>query len=183
MPTTSNGSTNTNTSGESNVAFDYNLKKASDCISDDNMAEITRRLQGFVTSDETGDVVFSQDPPNDVNKIWIEISNTGAIIGTVKRYDTATGQWVDDHFVPGIEDEPLKLFIKVDTIASDDQIIQYNHSFGTGNYIYTVTMRSAQTVEARWFQESNDNENLEIHYLDMIGVEVELRVLEYDNEA
>lgn len=59
----SNGSTNTNTSGESNVGFDYSLKQNSDCISDANMSEITRRLQGFVTSDETGDVVFSQNAP------------------------------------------------------------------------------------------------------------------------
>lgn len=122
-------------------------------------------------------------PPNNTQKIWVETSNTGAIIGTVKRYDTATASWVDDHFHPGIEDEPLKLFIKVDTIGSDDQVIQYSHNLSTGNYIYTITPKTESVADARWYQESRDNDNLEIHYRDMIGVEVELRILEYDNKA
>lgn len=95
---TNNGSTNTNTSGQSSVAFDYVLKKGGDCLPDETMAEITRRTIGAVISGEFGDVIFSKDPPNDTKKLWVEESNTGANIGTIKRYESATGTWVDDHF-------------------------------------------------------------------------------------
>lgn len=180
--TTSNGSTNSNTSGESNVDFDFVQKGGSDCISDKNMAEFVRRLIGAVTSDETGSVVYSTSPPNSTTKLWVEVSNTGAVIGTVKRYDTATGAWVDDHFHPDDPDEIPKLFVKVDTISSDDQVIQYSHSMGTGKYIYTVTPKSEPTADSRWFQVSRGADDLEIHYKDMTGVEVEIRVLEYNNQ-
>lgn len=175
------GTTNTNTSGETNVAHDIKKKTGSDCLDDKTMEEIARRLVSFVESDEVGDVVFSPEPPNSKTKIWIETDATGSIIGTVKRFDSSTGQWVDDHFDPSVE--PLKLFIKVDTIGSDDQVIQYNHNFETGEYIYTIVYKGEPTVDARWFQASADNDDLEIHYLDLSGVEVEIRILEYDNET
>ena len=174
---TSNGSTNANTSGESNVAFDYVLKRGDDCISDKNMAEITRRTIGNVTSDETGDVVFSQKSPNDTRKIWIEISNTGAIIGTIKRYSTASGQWQDDHTeLP--DPAEIKKFTETRIMSSDDETLVYAHNFGTASYAYSIIYTSAPLDTARWHQASKDINTLELKVLGASGVSVEITIVE-----
>lgn len=178
---TANGSTSTNSSGESNVSFDYTTKGGSDCISDANMAEIVRRIQGFVTSDETGDVVFSVNAPNDTRKLWIEISSTGAIIGTIKRYDTSTGSWVDDHYVPGAAADPLQIDITATTPGAADQVVVYNHNFGTTDYFYTVAYTDDPTASGRWFETASDADNLTLRFLDLSGVSLVVKILEYDN--
>jgi hypothetical protein len=172
-----NGTSNTNTSGESNVALDYIKQAGSDCITDKNMAEIARRLVGFVSSDETGDVIFSVDPPNDTKKIWIEISNTGAIIGTIKRYDSATGQWVDDHTeLP--DPTEIKRFSETRTMGSDDETLVYNHNFGTTSYGYAIVYTSAPLDTARWYQVNKDINTLELKVLGASGVGVEITIIE-----
>lgn len=178
-----NGSNTTNTSGETNVQFDYTKKAASDCVSDKNMGEIARRLQGFLVSKTTGDVIFSQNPPNDKLKLWVEIDSTGAIVGTVKRYDSATGQWVDDHTVIPEPPGSLKLFIQEVDILSNDQTVLFTHLFDSEDYIYTVTNKTAPLAEARWYQDNFDPDFFTLHFLDMAGVTVEVRGIEYDNKT
>ncbi len=173
--------TTTNTSGESNVAFDYTVKGGSDCVSDKVMAEITRRIQGFIQSDELGEVVFSPDEPNSKLKIWIETDATGAIIGTIKRYDSSTGKWVDDHTV--LPSTQLKMFIKSDTISSNDQVITYSHNLATTNYFYTITYKTSPLTGARWFQQLSDANDLAIRYLDLSGVQVEVKIIEITNQV
>jgi len=174
---TNNGSTNTNTSGEGNVGFDFTLKNGSDCISDKNMSEIARRIQGFVQSDETGDVVFSKDPPNDTRKIWIETSNTGAIIGTIKRYNTATSVWVDDHTVlPDPAD--IKSFTETRVMGSDDEVLVYNHNFGTSSYGYAIFWTSSPLDTARWWEVSKTSNTLQLRVLGASGVSVKITIIE-----
>jgi len=179
----SNGSSTTNTSGDSNVGFDFTKKGGSDCISDSNMAEITRRIQGFITSSTAGDVVFSQNPPQNKLKLWVQLDETGDIIGgKIYSYDSDSGLWIDGHFIPD-SDKPLKLFIKEVAISADDQVVDFSHSFSTLNYIYTVVNKTEPLAEGRWYQESRDGDDLSLHFLQMIGVTVEVRILEYNNEV
>lgn len=175
---TSNGSTNTNTSGETNVEFDFSEKGVSDCISDKNMAEMVRRLKGFVTSDETGDVVFSQNPPNNQNKLWLEISNTGAHVGTVKRYKTSTGEWVDDHTeLPDIPEFIIpKNFEENFTMASDDETVVINHDLADSDYFYDVVYLDEPTIESRWFEVDRASNSLTIRVKSATGVEISVRI-------
>lgn len=172
-----NGSTNTNTSGQSSVAFDFVLKKDSDCIPDETMAEITRRTIGTVTSGEFGDVIFAKDPPNDTKKLWVEESNTGANIGTVKRYDSASGEWVDDHTVfPAIPEFPFPAFEEEDfTVASNDETIVFNHNFGDSEYYYDVVYTSEPTTSSRWWEVNRDENSLTIRIKDANGVGISIR--------
>jgi hypothetical protein len=160
-----NGSTNTNTSGDSNVGFDFTQKTGSDCISDKNMAEITRRLIGAVDSDGDSCCVFAPDPPNNTKKLWIETTDNGQIIGTIKRYDSESGQWVDDHLECGdCEEEggdalyPRFWSEEQETTELTDTELTYNHNFGTLSYTYNFYWLDVPKNDTRWW-ETEKNEN------------------------
>lgn len=168
-----NGTANNNTSGESNVQFDYSLKRESDCVSDANMAEIARRLQGFVASDQTGDVIFAPFPPNDTEKLWVETSSTGAIIGTIKRYDSATGNWVDDHFdeddLPEVTQRYPKTYSEVKQTTSDPgagELQTIDHNLSTDSYFYTITWLDFPEDDTRWWEISRTSDQLQIRIKD-----------------
>lgn len=183
-----NGTTNTNTSGEASVAFDFVRKGGSDCVSDKNMAEIIRRLVGSVKSDETGAVVFSVNPPNDKKKIWVRTSAAGGIIGTIKRFDSASGQWVDDHTVIPDPPEPkeYKNFTEVHTLGSDDETFVLNHNFGTNDYLYQVVFTSnpspnpSPSLNGRWYEVNKATNSLELKFLDANGASFRVTIWEVD---
>ena len=172
----SNGSTNVNTSGVDNVGFDFRKKGGSDCISDKNMAEMARRLLGFVDGGEAGDVVWAPEPPNDKEKIWIEKSAAGGIIGTIKRYDSPTGDWVDDHTELPDPPEPPENASEEFTMASADETVIMNHDFGTENYIYFVYPLSDPTAAGRWYEISKGANTLSLKFLDMNGAQVRVNL-------
>jgi len=182
----SNGTTTTNTSGETNVQNDYTKKKPGvDCIPDKQMAEIARRLQSFVVTDESGDVVFTPDPPNLKTKLWVETDVTGAIVGTIKRYDSDTGQWVDDHTVlPDIPENLIpKIYIEEFDIGSNDATIVINHNFSTARYFYTVTPLEDPTEDGRWYESGSAINSLTLKFIAMSGVSVKITVVEYLDES
>jgi len=172
----SNGSTNVNTSGESNVGMDYKKKGGSDCISDKNMAEVARRLVGTLESDEAGDVVWSPDPPNNKEKLWVLKSQAGGIVGTIKRYDSPTGEWVDDHTELPEPPEPPATYSMSAVIASANETIVVGHNFGTQNYIYFVTPTSDPLNGGRWYEVDKETNNLTLKFLDSTGVNYRIDV-------
>lgn len=93
-----------NTNGEDNVSHDFIDKSVSDCLSNKVMAEITRRLQSNIEFNDGLQVVFAPEPPNSKERLWVKKDTTGGIIGTIKRYDSPTSDWVDDHFKADEED-------------------------------------------------------------------------------
>jgi len=173
-----NGSSTTNTSGESNVGFDFSKKGGSDCISDKNMAEIVRRMQGFITSSTSGDVIFSENPPQSKLKLWVQIDGTGAIIGgKIYSYDSDSGEWIDGHTVLPDPFE-FKSFIETKVMGSDDETIVFAHNFGTNSYGYNIKYTSAPLDTARWYQVNKATNNLEIKVLGASGVSVEVTIIE-----
>lgn len=182
----SNGTTTTNTSGETNVQNDYTKKRPGvDCLSDKVMSEIARRLQSFVVTDESGDVVFTPNPPNTKTKLWVQTDITGAIVGTVKRYDSNTGEWVDDHTVlPDIPENLIpRIYIESYEIASADETIVVNHNFDTPRYFYTVTPLSDPTASGRWYESGSALNSLTLKFISMPGISVRVSVVEYLDES
>ena len=83
-----NGS-NTNSNGQSDVQFAATPAiPGVDKISNANMNEIVKRLQGFVGGGITGAVSYGPVPPQDKSLLW----DPGD--GNIYRYDPDTGQWV-----------------------------------------------------------------------------------------
>jgi len=166
-----------NTDGQSSVDFDFTKKGGSDCIPDKIMAEIVRRIQGFIISGELGDVIFSADPPNNPKKIWIEIDANGSIIGTVKRFDTESGEWVDDHTeLPDPFD--LKDFAGTKTLGSDDETVNFNHNFDSDSYGYAVFWTSDPSEDGRWFEVDKGINTLEIKVLGASGASLRIEIIE-----
>lgn len=88
-----NGS-DSNTSGANVVAFGFKSQVSGDTISDRQMQELIRRLEGSVTPAETGDISSSADEPTDKTAIWWPVDPTSGVrIGQPRTYNTATGKW------------------------------------------------------------------------------------------
>ncbi len=177
-----NGTTDTNTSGEESVAFNFKKKGPSDCISDKNMQEFARRLIGVIKSDELGDVVFAVNPPNNTKKIWIETVPAGGNIGTIKRFDGATGEWVDDHTV--LPDEFSQVFpesaseVVLDSGSNDQFTHVFAHNIGAGKYIYTITPTSQPANDSKWWENTKDVNSLSIDFRNSNGVTYRIDILE-----
>jgi len=164
------GTTAVNTDGATNVAHDVKKKSGSDCIDDRIMEEIARRLISFLESEDTGCCSFTPEPPNDKRKIWIQTDATGSIIGTIKRFDSKTGQWVDDHltcedceFEEGGAQRLPQFFTEASqTTSLTDTTLDFNHNFGTNSYMYTFKFTDVPKNDTRWWEESRDENTVSI---------------------
>lgn len=78
------------------VALDFMLKSGSDCISDDRMAEIVRRIVATVErGTEQGNIVFSVEEPEDHTKAWQQIDPVTKLpVGQYKVWDNEQQKWV-----------------------------------------------------------------------------------------
>lgn len=77
-----------NTSSRFVIDHDFNRKAAGDCIPDDRMAEIVRRLISVVPDNLEADVVRSEEAPIDKTKLWFKPSN-----GKLYVYNVSTSTW------------------------------------------------------------------------------------------
>jgi len=77
-------------------------KRSGDCIDDNTMREIARRIIVQIDASLSSSVnslsyVRSVEPPSDTSLIWQQISpDTGASVGSTQTYDDTTGQWVSN---------------------------------------------------------------------------------------
>lgn len=74
---------------------DFLRKVAGDCISDQAMTEIARRLLVFFKQPDP-QIIRSATAPSDKSKLWLPVDAvTGAVTGVLQGYDSASGSWVD----------------------------------------------------------------------------------------
>lgn len=59
-----------NTSSRFIISHDFTSKAVGDCIPDDRMQEIVKRLVSVVPDNLEADVVRSEEPPTDKSKLW-----------------------------------------------------------------------------------------------------------------
>jgi len=175
------GTTAVNTTGETNVSHDVKKRTGSDCIPDKQMEEIARRLISFVESDEGGDVIFAPVPPNDKRKLWVETDAAGAIIGTVKRFDSKSGQWVDDHTVAAETPDQVfpRTFIFAGSVDENDATeVEIEHDLDTEDYFYDFVPLSEPDNDARWHEVSKTANLLTISLRKYQDIDFEVRILE-----
>ncbi len=174
------GTTPVNTTGETNVIHDVKKRTGSDCIPDKQMEEIARRLISFIDSVQVGDVVFAPEPPNNKKKLWVETDATGSNVGTIKRFDTKSGQWVDDHtIIPEIPDIPIpQIFEEAFTMASNDETIVMNHDFDTDQYFYGLVYTSNPTNDSKWNEVTKSNNSLTLRVRNANGVTLRVSIKE-----
>lgn len=65
-----------------------------ECISEKQMAEIVRRLQGVITFADPNVIARSQSQPTDTTKLWFQTNSQG-LVTNIKFYNTNTGKWED----------------------------------------------------------------------------------------
>ncbi len=131
--------TNSNTSGNAVASVDYAKKGANDCILDEVMEELVRRLIVTLEVLGEGNVVFSPEPPDDKSKVWWQTDATTNIpIGQPKVWNDETQQWIpavtSDVFIP-----PRRRFGRV---FAPPGATSQNFSFediGTEDYFSTIT--------------------------------------------
>jgi hypothetical protein len=98
----SNNGSNVNSDGLSDVIFAFAPGVPGvDLLSEPVIAELTRRLKGFVGSGVSGAIVYGSTPPQDKSKLWDKGD------GQLYRYDPVTGTWItgdnsDTEIYPGL---------------------------------------------------------------------------------
>ena len=169
-----NGS-NTNSSGESDVDFDYTKAvDGTDNLSDKVMAEIARRLQAFTGSGVSGAVVGGESPPQDTSKLWDKGD------GQVYRYDLASAAWLPTTATPpsnpfpgvseksgniitlesdGIAAVPVdgRIIDDIYFISADDPddpfvIININPPFPSAEYFVSFIPLHDMKPDTRWYE-------------------------------
>jgi hypothetical protein len=109
----SNGNSNTNSNGQSDVIFGSTpAVPGTDKISDAVMNELLRRLQGSVGGGVTGAIEYGSNPPQDKSLLW---GNTND--GKIYRYSPDTGEWITT------EQDASKSFPGI-SVADGQQIIE-----------------------------------------------------------
>lgn len=81
------GSTH-NTSARFTVSLDFIQKAFGDCIPDDRMAEVVRRLVAVVPDNIEQDIVRSEEAPTDKSKFWYKPSSKKLFV-----FNPSTSQW------------------------------------------------------------------------------------------
>lgn len=91
-----------NTNGTSISGVTFSAKKPGDCISDETLKELRRRMT--VTVDFSTIVlstVFSPTPPSNTNVVWQPTDpSTGAPVGGTKIWNPTTNEWVLQNNIP-----------------------------------------------------------------------------------
>lgn len=77
-----------NTSARFLISHGFISKAFGDCIPDDRMQEIVRRLISVVPDNLEADIVRSEDKPNDKTKLWYKPSNQKLYV-----YNVSTSTW------------------------------------------------------------------------------------------
>jgi hypothetical protein len=136
--------------GEADLAeVDYSVKGGSDKISDETMAEISRRLVITLEAKAQGNVVFSATPPTDHSKVWWQVDPvTGIPIGSPKVYNSTTQTWetvqpASNAYVP-----PRRRWVTV--LAAEGQS-QHTVNFATMDTTdYTVIVTPTTFISGTW---------------------------------
>lgn len=77
-----------NTSSRYTISHDFNKKAVGDCIPDDRMEEIVRRLISIVPDNLEADVVRAEEPPTDKTKLWYKESE-----GKLYAFNPDSSSW------------------------------------------------------------------------------------------
>lgn len=77
-----------NTSSRFVVSLDFLKKAVGDCIPDDRMEEIVKRLVAVVPDNLETDIVRSESPPTDKSKFWYQPSTKKLYV-----YNPSTNNW------------------------------------------------------------------------------------------
>lgn len=130
-----------NTNGDNFATTKATPKTGSDCISDERMAEIARRLQITIPVQKDSDIWSGAEPPEDKSLLWWPLDPTnGTRIGDVpKKWDAATGMWIDT----GKTTPTTKIETRFgrDTVAADaTKVVTF--AAMPGEYFVTITITS-----------------------------------------
>lgn len=77
-----------NTSARFVVSLDYIKKGLGDCIPDDRMAEVVKRLVAVIPDNVEQDIVRSEEAPSDKSKFWYQPSTKKLFV-----YNPSTNAW------------------------------------------------------------------------------------------
>lgn len=128
---------------------DYAVKGGSDKISDETMAEISRRLVVTLEAKAQGNVVFSATPPNDHSKVWWQVDPvTGIPIGSPKVFNSTTQTWENVQPSSGAYVAPRRRWTKFFAEAGQSQ---HTVAFATMETTdYTVIVTPTTFIEGTW---------------------------------
>lgn len=187
MPASNNGNSS-GTKGSSIVQFYAKPRtgRGGGCISDENMAEIARRLGGSVEADSDSGYVRSTTPPNDLTATWVPVDANGNRVGNNRVYNAVTGQWVDDYgaeaikipVISKIEDNQLvekpdgwyvskkRFFIRPITVQGNGTVPINFPDLGVSEYsIEVIPTSDPGASNLRWFVESQTSTSVGLKFL------------------
>lgn len=146
----------TNTSSRFIISHDFISKAFGDCIPDDRMAEIVKRLISVVPDNLEADVVRSEEKPIDKTKLWYKPSN-----GKLYAYNTSTSTWEEtnvDRYSVCISPESDSALTKTEAgcllldLSSKPGSTEYFDgeilADGSGNAVKTVTLDNFEDILA-----------------------------------
>lgn len=150
-----NGSSH-NTSARFVVSHDFVRKALGDCIPDERMEEVVRRLVSVIPDNVSQDIVRSEDPPSDKSKFWYKPSNKKLYV-----FNPSSSAWEESN-VDNIsvcispesndalsKDESGCFIFSPDKLPGQSEI--YNGGIvadGSGNAVKTISLQNWEDDQA-----------------------------------